>query len=183
MLSPGDGGEKNKQATQCQAGRCVGRHRSLRLFRCPEPGHGRRARGGLEAGPERQHLLGKEPRLQGCISPLVHRLVSRAQRSGLLQDGGLATRKPPLQPISLAFCSRWVFSCVLLSSWKNLPCKGRLKELGLSSLEKEKAQGDLTTAFQCLKGGCRGYGGSLFTRSHGEDKGQQVQVAPGEGFF
>ena len=44
---------------------------------------------------------------------------------------------------------------------------------------EEKAQGDLITAFQYLKGQLqRGWRVSLQKEPHGEDKGQRVQVAP-----
>lgn len=37
---------------------------------------------------------------------------------------------------------------------KHLSCEDRLREFGLSSLEKRKLQGDLVAAFQYIKGAC-----------------------------
>ena len=45
-----------------------------------------------------------------------------------------------------------------------LPCDGRLRELGLCSLEKRRLQGDLRVAFQYLKRGCKKEGDRLFSR-------------------
>ena len=44
----------------------------------------------------------------------------------------------------------------------HLPYEDRLKELGLFSLEKRRLQGDLTVAFQHLKGAYRKAGEGLF---------------------
>ena len=45
-----------------------------------------------------------------------------------------------------------------------LPCKYRLRELGLFNLEKRRLRGDLRAAFQCLKGNYRKEGDRLFSR-------------------
>jgi len=47
---------------------------------------------------------------------------------------------------------------------QNLPCKDRLRELGLFSLEKRRLQGDLIAAFQHLKGAYKQEGSQLFGR-------------------
>jgi len=61
---------------------------------------------------------------------------------------------------------KWVMK--VIKGLKNLPYKERLKELGHFSLEK--AQGDLITLFQYLKGGYKVDRGSLFTKIHMEKK-------------
>jgi len=48
---------------------------------------------------------------------------------------------------------------------EHLSYKGRLRELGLFSLEKRKLWGDLTAAFQCLKRAYRKDGENLFSKA------------------
>ena len=45
---------------------------------------------------------------------------------------------------------------------QHLPYKGRLRELGLFSLEKRRLRGDLITAFQDLKGAYKQEESQLF---------------------
>ncbi|GAB0187306.1 hypothetical protein GRJ2_001195900 [Grus japonensis] len=51
---------------------------------------------------------------------------------------------------------------------EHLSCEDRLRELGLLSLEKRRLRGDLTAAFQYLKGAYKQAGEGLFTRACGD---------------
>ncbi|GAB0176039.1 mitochondrial enolase superfamily member 1 [Grus japonensis] len=53
----------------------------------------------------------------------------------------------------------------LIRGLEHLSYEGRLRELGLFSLEKRRLQGDLTVAFQYLKGAYKKAGEGLFTRA------------------
>jgi len=51
-----------------------------------------------------------------------------------------------------------------------LSYEDRLRELGMFSLEKRRLQGDLTAAFQYLKGICKKAGEGLFTRAGSDSR-------------
>ena len=52
----------------------------------------------------------------------------------------------------------------MIKGLQHLPYEDRLRELGLYSLEKRRLQGDLTAAFQSIKGAYKQEGSQLFTR-------------------
>ena len=52
----------------------------------------------------------------------------------------------------------------MIEGLEHLSYEDRLRELGLFSLEKKRLQGDLSGAFQYLKGGYRKEGDKLFSR-------------------
>ena len=56
----------------------------------------------------------------------------------------------------------------MIEGLEHLSREDRLRELGLFSLEKKRLQGDLSGAFQYLKGGHRKEGDRLFSRICGE---------------
>ena len=53
----------------------------------------------------------------------------------------------------------------MIRGLEHLSCEGRLRELGLFSLENRRLRGDLTAAFQYLKGAYKKAGEGLFTRA------------------
>jgi len=53
----------------------------------------------------------------------------------------------------------------MIRGLEHLCCEDRLRELGLFSLEKRQLQGDLTAAFQHLKGAYKKNGDKLFSRA------------------
>jgi len=53
----------------------------------------------------------------------------------------------------------------MIQGLEHLSCEGRLRELGLFSLEKRRLRGDIIAAFQYLKGAGKKAGEGLFTRS------------------
>jgi len=53
----------------------------------------------------------------------------------------------------------------MIQGLEHLSYEERLRELGLFSLQKRKLQGDLTAAFQYLKGAYRKDGGNLFSKT------------------
>ena len=65
-----------------------------------------------------------------------------------------------------------LFNCTYISwkfysfrTYKQLSYEDRLRELGLFNLEKRRLQGDLTAAFQYLKGAYRKGGENIFSRA------------------
>ena len=117
------------------------------------------------AAQQANHILG-----------LIKRSVASGSREGIL-------------PLSCALVRPCLESCIQLWSaqhekdvdlleWpsqrramkmirglEHLSCEDRLRELGLISLEKRRLQGDLTAAFQYLKGAYRKDGASIFSRA------------------
>ena len=53
----------------------------------------------------------------------------------------------------------------MIQGLEHLSCEGRLRELGLFSLEKRRLQGDFVAAFQYLKRAYKKAGEGLFTKA------------------
>ena len=71
-------------------------------------------------------------------------------------------------------------STEMIRGLKHLSSVGRLRELGLFSLEKRRLWGDLTVAFQYLKGAYRQEGERLFTRvDSGRTRGNGFKLGQG----
>jgi len=68
----------------------------------------------------------------------------------------------------------------MMRGLERLSCKERLRELGLVSLEERRLRGDLTVAFQYLKGARKQEGEWLFTRvDSGRMRGNGFQLRQG----
>ena len=68
----------------------------------------------------------------------------------------------------------------ILRGLEHLPYEDRLRELGLFSLEKRRLRGDLSAAFQDLKGAYKQEGRQLFTRGDkSRTRGNGVKLKEG----
>ena len=68
----------------------------------------------------------------------------------------------------------------MIRGLEHLPYKDRLRELGLFSLEKRRMRGDLTAAFQYLKGAYKQEGSQLLKRvDNGRTRGSGFKLKEG----
>ena len=72
---------------------------------------------------------------------------------------------------------------MVVEGLENLLYEGRLKALGLFSLEKRSLSEDLITVFQYSQGDNKEDGGSLFIRSHMEKTKAMGTSGTGRGFI
>lgn len=173
MLSLQEGEEKTKEEIRCQAGRCITRHHSWACSASlptrvhwavprPEPAHG--VKGDSSRAPRAWGQARRAASARGCTTLAGMDLPISALSgftwpscSCLLREGGFPTCKPQLAVHLLGFLFSLHFQLMILPTWKNLPYEERLKRV-------ESLLPGPHDSIPVLKGGCKEYGGSLFTR-------------------
>jgi len=104
----------------------------------------------------------------------IKRSVASRSREGMLPLCSALVRahpeshpalEPPAQDRQGAVGAGPEEATKMMRGLEHLCCEERVGELGLFSLEKRRLQGDLTAAFQYLKGASKKEGDSLFSRA------------------